>query len=161
MTMNKLITFLLIAISTQALALDSCLSGIFEHVTKERTGLTLNFQDDGVAYGYWWGIQPCDGSAREGLPSWSELYGVHHNELNFNEAVVEMNINTVWLESMLWEEWKAGYGFQGKLFIYASDPDHFIVAWSLLTGNDGLPCQGVCDGEFVIRRVTKPPVGCE
>jgi len=39
-----------------------------------------------------------------------------------------------------------------------SDPDNedrMILVWGLLVGVDGNECEGTCDGEFILHRITK------
>ena len=156
--MNKLITFLLIAISTQAVAMDTCIGGVFEFLDRERTGITINFQADMVAYGYWWGLVPVEDSPRNGLPTWFQLYGRHiHSKQDSYTPVAEFSIGMAFLKSEMWEDWDAEIDESaGTAWLYESDDNLFVFVWSLLRGADGLACEGICDGEFIARRVTQP-----
>ena len=152
MKIEKAGTGILLALllSTNAMALDECMSGIFEHEDKSRTGITINFKAD-VAYGYWWGLVPVNGSSRQGLSVWSELHGLVNNN-----NVAELDINMAWLNSSPGQEWSTGYGLQGRGALWFIDENHIAMDWSLIFAASGEYCEGQCNGTFVARRVTQP-----
>ena len=55
---------LAILLSTQAYALDPCMSGQFKIVDRQYTGMNLMFKPDGVVYGQWFSLIPVDGGIR-------------------------------------------------------------------------------------------------
>ena len=171
--MKKLLAILLF-FSTQAYALDPCMSGQFKVVDRQYTGMNLMFKPDSGVYGQWFSLIPVDGGIRGGLPTWSEIFGEHYDYVDEDTPVIEASLNFAWIDSPY--PWEACIAPQGTLTLYPVTAFQFFpmdtmpnaqidyrylsAHWKLWLGSDGDTCEGTCKGDLLLERVTYLPVGC-